>query len=155
MTAALPAPAAPVIPGGDAIYPTHRCFDDVTDSLNDLAADLAACVSAEEVSATLRLYTVVHGILLAPDGKPYAHAWLERDGRVIQTGIYHGLVVRFSMSRAEFIECARVWDETRYTVDQTVALHQAHGPGPWVPEYRALSDVATDREWSIGEGEAE
>jgi hypothetical protein len=117
------------------IHPTHHCFDDVTEYLNALAEDGA---SGEE----LRRYTIVHGIIVAPDGTPTAHAWLEIQEKdltmVIQAGIVDGERVYFVMPRAEFLAHLMVWDETRYTIGEALQLDQHLGRAPWVPEYREI-----------------
>lgn len=127
----------------ETIYPTHRCFDDVTDFLNDLAKRGAQ-------REQLIRYTVVHGIMLAPDGTPFAHAWLEQDDAgeriIIQGAIYKGERGWLRMTRSEFLERSKVWDETRYTLDECLHLDRVRGPGPWVPEYRRLCGNER-REW--------
>jgi hypothetical protein len=113
------------------IYPTHCCFDDVTDYLNRLAA-------AGATRDVLVTYTVVHGIVVLPDGTPFAHGWLEHEGEVIEGGIYEGERVWIRMTRADFEGLHAVFDETRYTLDEVLRLDREHGPGPWKPEYIAL-----------------
>jgi len=116
----------------EAFYPTHHCFDDVVDFLNNLAVT-GAC--REE----LLEYTVVHGVYLAPpNGEPVAHAWLERAGLVVQAGIYKGERIYYSVPREEFLAMFKIWDETRYTVIEALELDSRMGRPPWVPEYREL-----------------
>jgi hypothetical protein len=125
------------------IYPTHSCFDDVATYLRELAERGATL-------KTLEQYTVVHAICLleSDGGRPYAHAWLERedDGvvEVIFGGILRGERVFIHARRDEYREKAFVWDEMRYTIHQCTAEEMRTGwlGGPWVLEYRALcSDV--------------
>jgi hypothetical protein len=130
------------------IYPTHTCFDDVTEYMNQLAE---AGTSLDE----LMRYTVVHGVVVASDGHRFAHAWLELDGETIESGIYNGERVWVSMSRTEFDATHDLAEETRYTIREAVALDGEHGPGPWKPEYRALcSDSRKVRRSSSPEEEA-
>lgn len=123
----------------DTIYPTHRCFDDVADFFNGLIM-----FGIEE----LRRYTVVHGVMLAPsDGEPHAHAWVERDGMVIQAGIQRGRRIIFRQRRAEFLARVKIFDETRYTIDEAIDLSRRHGgSGPWNPDYVPLCG-ASKKAW--------
>lgn len=127
MTDSAPVPA----PEGATIYPTHTCFDDVVDYLNQIAYRGA---SREELLA----YTVVHGILVMPDGSRFAHAWLEHDGKILDGGIYQGERVWIEYSLTEFRGLHVVEDETRYTLPDAERLDDEFGPGPWKPKYRAL-----------------
>jgi hypothetical protein len=115
------------------LHPTHNCFDDVIDYINMLAK---GGMHPEEID---RRYTIVHGIMLLPDGKPVSHAWLEQGGVVTFAGLYKGERVYVSADRAEYVRYAMVYDETRYTVRETCELQRRTGwMGPWKPEYRAL-----------------
>jgi len=116
----------------EPIYPTHRCFDDIVDFFRDLA-------EKGTPAAVLNRFTVVHGILLSPEGEPYAHGWVERDdGLVIQTGIYRGERILFALEREEFLVSHMVWDETRYTLREVLRNDRTLGYPPWIPEYRDL-----------------
>jgi hypothetical protein len=118
------------------IYPTHTCFDD--------ALDYLAHRVRQNRRAAMKL-TLVHGILLAPEGKrkgePFAHAWVEEGGRVIQDGLLEdGSRVTWSMSVAEFREKMQPQKTTRYTVRQAARENRRTNHfGPWVPEYQALT----------------
>lgn len=139
-----------------AILPTHTCFDD---ALDYLAHRLKADPSSEE-----RL-TLVHGILLAPEGPkagtPFAHAWVEEElqGRTIvwQDGFIDlggfeiplagGTLraeqdlarVSYSTPAAEWRQKMRLRKETRYSARQASAENgRTNHYGPWVEEYRAL-----------------
>jgi hypothetical protein len=127
----------------ETIYPTHQCFDDTVDFLNDLAARGAP-------PEVLRSYTVVHGIcLMPPDGEPYAHGWLECDGFVIQAGIYWGRRIYYRTTVEELRAARLVWDETRYTLDEVIALDALDGDAglpPYRADYKALcNDKRSDR----------
>jgi hypothetical protein len=119
----------------ETIGPTHECFDDLVDFLNDLAERGAP----REV---LMKYTVVHGIcLMPPNGEPYAHGWLECDGFAIQAGIYRGERIYFRVRVEEYRAARFVWDETRYTLDEVLELDSLEGEArlpPYRPEYKAL-----------------
>lgn len=130
------------------IYPTHSCFDDVTNFLNMLALRLGS-------RAELERYTVVHAICLRPDGSPYAHGWIECEGMAITAGLLNGRYVFYRMDREEYRRARCVWDETRYTVPEMIEAEDAHGLPPYVPEYRALctdinpSSDDTPKQWPV------
>jgi hypothetical protein len=118
----------------ESIYPTHECFDDVVGYLNALAE------TGMDPHYLNAVFTIVHGICLHPNGRPFSHAWVEMGGDVIQAGIHRGERIYFSMPRAVFRASARVYDETRYTLRDVIFLARKTGrpSGPWVPEYWAL-----------------
>lgn len=153
-----------------SILPTHTCFDD--------ALDYLAHRLHQDHRVGERL-TLVHGILLAPEGPkagtPFAHAWVEealpggvvvwQDGFVnlggFEVPLAGGILraekdlarVSYSTPAAAWREKMRVQKETRYTVDQAVAENRrtCHF-GPWVVEYEALCGKETF--WPHGGGEA-
>lgn len=115
----------------DTIYPTHQCFDDVGEWLNFRAIDGATRQELES-------YTVVHAIILDDDDKRIPHAWIERGCVVRIFGLLKGERVAIVVPREEWFDKARVQHDTRYTVRQFIYMTKEFGPGPWVPEYRAL-----------------
>jgi hypothetical protein len=124
----------------NVIRPTHECFDDVTEFFNRLAVAGATATELEQ-------FTIVHAICLRPPtGEPYAHGWIERDGFVIQAGIYEGRKIYYKIRRDDLLRSRVVWDETRYTVYEMIELEDALGFPPYRDEYRALcADVRPDR----------
>lgn len=116
------------------IRPTQTCFDDALDLLEEwlrLDPALAARV------------TLVHAICLAPEGpdtgKPFAHAWLERDGRIWQIGLFDGARILWSVEPDEYRALMRPVAETRYTPQEALAENDRTGHyGPWKPAYIAL-----------------
>lgn len=114
------------------IRPTQTCFDDALDLLAEwLRRDRTAMI------------TLVHAICLAPDGPdagaPFAHAWLERDGRIWQIGLLDGARVLWSVEPDEYRALMRPVAETRYTALEALRENDRSGHyGPWKPEYRAL-----------------
>jgi hypothetical protein len=139
------------------IYPTHHCFDDMLELLEERVKQRPALAFGR----SLRL---VHGILLCPaprpsdgmnsgvgpDGTippdaPFAHAWIEdetQDGVPIvwQSGMLDGdLKIAFAVPRADFLAEMRVQASTAYTCREVLREHQRWGTsGPWRAEYRAL-----------------
>ena len=139
-----------------SILPTHTCFDD---ALDYLAHRLKADPASEP------RFTLVHGILLAPEGAkagtPFAHAWVEEDlpgGVVVWQDGYvdlggfemplaggtlraeHDLArVSLSTPAAEWRAKMQLQKETRYTVREAWAENRRTVTfGPWEPEYQAL-----------------
>jgi hypothetical protein len=127
------------------ILPTHTCFDDALDYLAH---------RFKQDRRTAKKLTLVHGILLAPEGakkdQPFAHAWIEDGDRVWQDGFLEdGRRVTWSMSVAEFREKMRPQKETRYTAREACAENSRSGHfGPWVAEYQALCGGETF--WPVG-----
>ena len=115
------------------ILPTHRCFDDALDYI-----ELRLREGAHPDSLIL-----VHGICLAPEGphkdKPFAHAWVEHEGRVVQSGLLDGERIFYSVPSEDFAEMLRPQEFTRYTLRQALAQNLASGHyGPWEERYIAL-----------------
>lgn len=124
------------------ILPTHTCFDDALDYLGHLAT---------RKDPTLRRHVLVHGICTvnkaqavdATDGEPFAHAWVEYRGQVIQGGILAGAKVWWSSSIDDFHETLNVLESTRYTVEEASAENMRTGHyGPWVEKYEELTRTA-------------
>lgn len=113
---------------GPVIYPTHTCFDDALEFL----------VLGELHSVQRK--RLVHGICLADDDSPYAHAWVELDGDAWQGGLLDGERIYYAMPIAELHERLRVRECTRYAALQAMRQNVATGHyGPWEPKYRELT----------------
>jgi hypothetical protein len=115
------------------VLPTHHCFDD---ALDFIAARLGRDASARHL-------LLVHGIALAPagqhEGEPFAHAWVEEQGVVWDSGILDGVPVHYSVERDDFYASLRIQCFTRYTVREAwLENHRSGHYGPWKDEYRAL-----------------
>lgn len=126
------------------IYPTHACFDDAVEYVNALAERGA---SREEIET----YTLVHAIVIAPDGERIAHAWLEHEEEFIQAGIYNSEKVWMRMDQEEFSRAYNVELQLRYSISEAVNLMIEQGPGPWDPRIRVLSDAPADENkiWKV------
>jgi hypothetical protein len=123
-------------PPEDCIFSTRQCFDDALDFLT--AVLVANPQDAPELRRSLKL---VHGICLAPDGQPYAHAWVEDDrtGQCIFRGIQQGALHYFGAPRADYYAELRVQERTRYSLRAAAQHNRQYGTyGPWLPKYRAL-----------------
>lgn len=114
------------------IYPTHKCFDDALDFLEELA---------RQKNPALYRMRLVHGICLHPDdGHEYAHAWVEQDGTcVIFSGILNGKFGYFAASIEEYYPDAKVQETTKYTpFEAWRENHRTNHYGPWIEKYQRL-----------------
>lgn len=117
------------------VYPTRECFCDVVRYFNQ-AVETGVAIAYLEAT-----FVIVHGICLLDDGRPYAHAWIERafTNTVTLCGIHRGQTIYFSVNRDDFRRQAYVYQETRYTLPEHIELSEATGAGgPWLPEYLEL-----------------
>jgi hypothetical protein len=111
------------------VYPTHQCFDDVT--------EIVALVLVEGTLTSD--VAIVHGII-APDGVDISHAWVERGkSSVVFAGIVNGEKCLVECDLDEYYQQSIVKDKTAYTIEDAIAeeIRCGHG-GPWVGRYRAL-----------------
>jgi hypothetical protein len=116
------------------IYPTHECFNDALDFISDVLIQ-----NPDDREALVEELLLVHGICLAPDGQPYAHAWVQDGDRCIFCGILDGTRGYFAASRDEYYAEMRVQDVTRYPVHEALRHNRrTRHYGPWLPKYRAL-----------------
>lgn len=115
----------------EPIYPTGTCFDDAPDFFMFLV---------NEDHRNSGLWIIVHGICLNPDDdSPFAHAWLESFGRVMDGGIYKGDKIMVEYPIQEFYSRLRVHDVTKYFPDEWVAKNIAtNNYGPWEEKYKKL-----------------
>jgi hypothetical protein len=113
------------------ILPTGHCFDDALDYITERVPELD-----DAGRAALRL---VHAICIAQDGTPYAHAWVEDDGKAWDAGLLDGKRIWYAVEIAEFMTARHVMDVTRYTLTQALEANWSSGHyGPWKPAYKAL-----------------
>lgn len=150
MTAADDHAAALAAAANVPIMPTHTCFDDALDWFDQV-------INPERVTLEmLEMFRVVHGVLYAEGGVPYAHAWVEQsecdtcyaadsDDHPVppvlawQAGIVNRQRVYFGIERDAFYRTYRVQRATVYSFGEVAALNRTSGHyGPWEPEYVAL-----------------
>lgn len=118
---------------GNYVYPTHTCFDDALDLIEAMVLN-----DRREIDKLM----LAHGICLMPDGKPYAHAWVERDGECLFDGLIEGARYTFRADKAEYYAGMKVQEVTHYTVEEAwIENSQSNHFGPWKPEYAALCGV--------------
>lgn len=116
------------------IHPTNTCFDDALDYMVEIAKSHPAALIFEDIR-------LVHGICLMPDGRPYAHAWVESQhtGSAFFFGILKGKRVRVEVDAAEYRKELKVQKFTEYTYEQAWRENEKHvNYGPWIEEYREL-----------------
>lgn len=121
---------------GSTILPTHKCFDDALDYLVER-------VKRKPELAHGSSLILVHGICLIPEGtdegRRFAHAWVEEDDAVWQSGLLDGELIYYAMPLEDFTKALRVQESTRYTVRQAAMKNETSGHyGPWLDAYRAL-----------------
>jgi hypothetical protein len=119
------------------ILPTQSCFDDAIEYLE-------MRVRLNPALAWGKTLILVHAICLAAEGphagEPFAHAWVEEDGRCGSAGLLDGGErIWMTVAREEWYAAHRVQQSTRYTLRDVWRENQQSGHyGPWRPEYRAL-----------------
>jgi hypothetical protein len=127
------------LPQDPPISPTHTCFDD---ALDFIVAVLQPHPAARQALA--QELCLVHGICRAPDGQPYAHAWVEHQGRCIFRGLLEGNAGYFAARQEAYYAELRVEEVTRYSVPEALAANRhTNTYGPWVPKYLALCGTRT------------
>lgn len=116
----------------DTIMPTHRCFDDALDYLE--------AVAARGGLQELEQHHLVHAIVTnTADGRRFAHAWVERGGVVIETGMLRGTKVVYTVKKEEHARWLIAERVTRYTPREAYQMNLRHGTyGPWEADYKAL-----------------
>ena len=117
------------------IYPTHTCFDDALDFLVDVLRD-----NPRERAALAQQLFLVHGLCQAPDGRLYAHAWVEDavEDTCIFTGILDGTRRVFATPAHEYYAEVRVQEMTRYNLIQALQNNRfTNSYGPWEARYQA------------------
>ena len=119
------------------IMPSHKCFDDCIDALDDALQE----TGPDWVREHLR---VVHAICLAPEGPdagtPFAHGWVEVNRQyVVQCGLIDGKREFYICRRRELYALLRVQLSTVYTLDEVwLKNRETNHVGPWEPAYRDL-----------------
>lgn len=113
--------------------PTHTCFDDALEFMEDLARNYPAALAFEG-------YKLIHAICLMPDGERYAHAWVEDNaGRAHFFGMIGGEKKRIVKDAKWYRLELRVQEFREYNVHQAWAENKKHGTyGPWVEKYKEL-----------------
>lgn len=119
------------------LLPTGRCFDDALDYIEaEVRADVSRALDTELI--------LCHGIVLAPEGNPfagtpYAHAWVIDHGAIISAALLDGERVYYAMDPVTFIKIHRVQAFTLYSVEDAWRENDRTGMyGPWKEEYLAL-----------------
>lgn len=116
------------------IYPTHTCFDDALDMLEEAVIAHPDCVFTDE-------FKVVHAIcLMKGSDERYAHAWLEYLGKQVWfRGYLDGKLETFAADIKEYYEDARVQEFTKYTPREVNELNKKFVTyGPWEEKYLRL-----------------
>lgn len=119
----------------DNIRPTHTCFDDAIDTI-------VAWIKGEPTKDWHSLVRLAHGICDLDQARgPFAHAWIEMDGLVFQSGIIDdGRRCEYAVTREEFYSEMKARDVTLYTLPEMGRENAKSGHyGPWKAKYHALT----------------
>lgn len=116
------------------IHPTGTCFEDVTWEFAQ------RCRDDKSLMARGAKFFMVHGICVMPNGKRYAHAWIEEGVFVWGPAIVEGHKGFFQTTDKEFREHYQVQECTRYSFQDLIDLSKRIGnaPPPWEDKYRRL-----------------
>ena len=113
------------------LAPTHTCFDDALDYLEWLAFN--------QQWGRLLECTLVHGVCLTPDGRPYVHAWVEFPDNCVGAGIVAGERVWYYVRRRDWLKEFRPQLTTRYTLKEAYENNKrTNHYGPWESYYRDM-----------------
>lgn len=119
------------------VLPTHTCFDDAVEFLENLARR----------GEPFTHFRVVHAVLKIPkpevfigtaDLGVYAHAWLRNptNNTVVFAGIYDNEKIYIEADRDEYYAKIEIVDSTEYDTFEVARLNEIHGTfGPWKEEY--------------------
>jgi len=110
------------------VLPTHTCFDDALEFLEDLAR-------REEPFTHFR---VVHALLKNPDSEVYAHAWLlnTANNTVVFAGIYDNEKIYIEADADEYYSKIDILDMTQYDSVEICEMNHLYGTyGPWKTQY--------------------
>lgn len=122
------------------LRPTHRCFDDALDLLEDR-------VRERDLRCLL-----VHGICLIPGTDTrFAHAWVEEpDGCIVQAFLLRERRAYIRFTASDFNQIYRPQECTRYSVHAAWRMNELYKTyGPWEERYLALCREQQLRTWDI------
>lgn len=116
------------------IYPTHDCFTNALQALEEIAKTEPAHQSLTDGTLIL-----IHALCKHPGGDLFAHAWLE--DRLTRTAIFKGILdgegQYFAAPIEEFYAELKPTEITEYTPMQAVVENYRTGMcGPWKEVYR-------------------
>lgn len=116
-----------------SIAPTHTCFDDAMEMLEEAVINNPGSFESDELK-------LVHAICLTPDGREYSHAWVESDDKYCWfKGIMNRETHQFAASIKEYYEEIRVKETIKYSPRKALNLnHQYNNYGPWEERYISL-----------------
>lgn len=123
-----------------SIQPTHSCFDDALEFLENTTRANLREKGKEYAARQTNRYRLVHAIV-HPKDYDYAHAWVEEDGEFVwDAGIFDGGVkAYYQVSKPDYYERFRPHTITCYTLKQALELNLKHYHfGPWEEKYRKL-----------------
>lgn len=119
------------------MFPTGTCFDDAIDLMQ-------RWIQANPTPEWHQRLRLAHGICIrfeGPISRPFAHAWVESDGKEVwQDGFLDGKRCSYSVDKAEFYREFGVLDFTLYTLREMALENLKYGHyGPWKAAYHELT----------------
>ena len=114
------------------IHPTGTCFEDVTLEFIKMIG--------EDIKRMDSDFYMVHSICIMPDGKEYAHAWIEEGDLTWFPGLFNGEKGFAQCLTTEFYETYNVKEFTRYNFHDVTRVAHEHDdrPPPWELKYLKL-----------------
>ncbi len=93
------------------------------------------------------IITLVHGIAVYSNKKPFSHAWIEQGDMVVSMALLNEYPVMFHCDKESFYKAFSIVHTTRYTPQEAIAQFKASGfKGPWKKEYLLLAKTDKDDE---------
>ena len=124
------------------IYPTHRCFDDAFEIIQDL---IKYGVDPEALKLVHALCRPDNVIVRIGEDKPgtIAHAWVEYscdDSTVLCVfrGVLDGVTLTLTTDSEDYHDSIKPYNITSYSIDEAIKMNlEYENLGPWVKEYCA------------------
>jgi hypothetical protein len=127
------------------LYPTHDCFTDALEFL-----ELAAARANRGQPVDMESFRLVHAVCTAPDGRLYAHAWIEERGELVwQAALYQGERVFFTADKARHYKVMNIHELVVYTPHEVAEENDRTGTlGPWKQSViDCCNDMADKQAW--------
>jgi hypothetical protein len=118
------------------LFPTHECFNDAFELINEII--LNNPLDKDDLKHELIL---VHAICKMPEGRFYAHAWVEdkKKNTCMFKGILEGEADYFAADIKEYYEHIMPQEIVKYSVMEAIEQNIKSGNlGPWKSHIKAL-----------------
>lgn len=119
------------------LLPTHTCFDDVFDILKELVE--------HGHKQTVEKSIIVHAVCKLPDGRLFAHAWLEIDDGCWFCGIVNGEKVTVTAyTKENYYANAKVQEAKKYSISDLQKFGDK--PAPWEEPFISLCSDSIEKQ---------